>query len=108
MCGSIPRLDADLHGPAGRVACLADARPIDEVCAIVERAGLAVTRVERHDGALVDTIERVATRLRDLRLVDLSLLRHVDLARGIDPAGRAADAVHRGDAGYMLLTATTP
>lgn len=102
------RLDPELCGLAGRVACLADARPIDEVCAIVERAGLAVTRVERQDDALADTIERVAMRLRALRLVDLPVFRHVDLARGIDLARRAADAVERGDAGYMVLTATKP
>jgi hypothetical protein len=102
------RLDPELQGLAGRVACLADARPIDEVRGIVERAGLTVTHVERHDHALLETIERVATRLRALRLVDLPILRRFDLARGIELAGRATDAVERGDAGYMLLTATRP
>ncbi|MGH8985772.1 MAG: class I SAM-dependent methyltransferase, partial [Acidimicrobiia bacterium] len=102
------RLEPELQGLAGRVACLADARPIDEMCAILERAGLAVTHVERHDHALLDTIERVRTRLRALRLIDLPILRGFDLARGIDLAGKAADTVERGDAGYMLLTATKP
>jgi hypothetical protein len=67
-----------------------------------------VTHLERHDHALLETIERVATRLRALRLVDLPILRRFDLARGIELAGRATDAVERGDAGYMLLTATRP
>ena len=59
-------------------------------------------------GALADTVERVAMRLRALRLADLPVFRHADLPRGIDLARRAADAVERGDAGYMVPTATTP
>lgn len=102
------RLDPELGGLAGRVACLADARPIAEVCAMVERAGLGVTGVERHDDALLATIDQVEARLRALRLADLPLLRGLDLRRGVDLARRAADAVRRGDAGYMLLAATKP
>jgi arsenite methyltransferase len=102
------RLDPDLRGLAGRVACIADARPIDEIRTLVEDAGLVVDRVERHDDALADTIDRVATRLRAARLLDLPVLREFDLGRGIELAHRAADAVARGDAGYMLLTATKP
>jgi ubiquinone/menaquinone biosynthesis C-methylase UbiE len=101
-------LDPELRGLAGRVACIADARPIDQVRAIVERAGLVVTHIERHDQALFDTIDRVATRLRAARLVNLPVLRRFDMGRAIELAQRAADAVERGDAGYMLLTATKP
>lgn len=102
------RLDPELQGLAGRVACLADARPIAELGAIVEHAGLVVTHVERHDQALLDTIDRVTSRLRALRLVDLAILRPFNLGRGIELAGRAVNAVERGDAGYLLLTATKP
>jgi arsenite methyltransferase len=100
------RLDPDLRGVAGRVACLADARPIAETTTLLEHAGLTVTHLERHDDALLATIDRVEPRLRALRLADLPLLRGLDLRRGIDLARRAADAVRRGDAGYMLLVAT--
>jgi SAM-dependent methyltransferase len=102
------RLDPDLRGLAGRVACLADARPIDELHAIITRAGLVVSHVERHDRALADTIDRITTRLRALRLVDLPILRRYNLDRGIELARRAAAVVERGDAGYLLLTATKP
>ncbi len=101
-------LDPELQGLAGRIACIADARPIDEVRTILETAGLVVTNVERHDHALVDTIHRVTDRLRAARLLKLPILESVDIGRGIELAHRAADAVHRGDAGYMLLTATKP
>lgn len=100
------KLDPELQGLAGRIACIADARPIDEVRTILETAGLVVTNVERHDQALIDTIERVTDRLRAARLLKLPILESVDIGRGIELAQRAADAVHRGDAGYMLITAT--
>ncbi len=100
------RLDPELAGLAGRVACLADARPIDETRATLQAAGLRVEHVERHDQALLATIEQVETRLRALRLLDLPILRAVDLRRGIELTRRVADVVTRGDAGYMLLVAT--
>jgi arsenite methyltransferase len=100
------RLDPELAGLAGRVACLADARPVDETRATLEAAGLRVDHVERHDQALLATIEQVETRLRALRLLDLPLLRAFDLRRGIELTRRVADVVTRGDAGYMLLVAT--
>jgi arsenite methyltransferase len=102
------QLDSELRGLAGRVACLADARPIPELIAIVERAGLTVTHAERHDEALLEAIDRVTARIRALRLLDLPLLRRFNLARGISLAGRVAKAVEDGDAGYVLLTATKP
>ncbi len=102
------QLDPDLQGLAGRVACLADARPIDELTTILEHAGLTVTHVERHDEALLDTIDRVSTRLRATRIADFPALRPFNLRRAINLAHQAADAVRHGDAGYVLLTATKP
>jgi SAM-dependent methyltransferase len=99
------RLDADLGGLAGRVACLGDARPIAELQALIARAGLVETRVERHDDVLLGTIEQVEARLRALRIVNLPALRGLDLSRGVELARRAADVVARGDAGYLLLVA---
>src|SRR5262249_8419648 len=100
------RLDPDLAGLAGRIACLADARPIHEVCATLEVAGFDVEHVERHDDALAETIDRVEARLRALRMLDLPVLRPFNLQRAIDLTRRATDVVRRGDAGYILLSAT--
>ena len=50
----------------------------------------------------------MTTRPRALRLVDRLILRRFNLERGIELDRRAADAVERGAAGYMLLTATKP
>jgi SAM-dependent methyltransferase len=102
------RLDPDLAGLAGRVACLADARPILEVRGLVEEAGLRIDHVERHDDALAATIEQVEARLRALRLLDLPALRTLNLRRAIDLARRAGDIVRTGGAGYLLLCAARP
>ncbi len=99
-------LDPDLAGLAGRVACLADARPVDELFATLTGAGCQVGTIERHDQALLETILQVQGRLRALRFADLPILRPFDLRHGVDLAGRAAEIVRRGDAGYVLITAT--
>lgn len=99
------RLDPELQGLAGRVACLADARPVDELVAMVGEAGFDIDAVEHHDEALGATVEQVRDRLRALRLLDLPFLRALDLRRAIAIAGRAADAVGQGHAGYVLVAA---
>jgi len=75
---------------------------------LLEAAGLVVEDIERHDQALLDTIERVEARLRALRMLDVPLLRPFNLRRAIDVARRAAEVVRRGDAGYVLVVATKP
>lgn len=98
-------LDPELNGLAGRVACLADARPVEELCALLADAGCGVTDVEHHDEALLETILRVQTRLRALRFLDVPLLRRFDVRRGIELARRAAEVVRSGGAGYVLIGA---
>jgi arsenite methyltransferase len=100
------RLDPDLQGLAARVACIADARPIDEIRDLLDDAGLAVEVVERHDDALLEIIDRVTARLRLARLIVADALDGIDVRRAVEIAGKAAAAVQRGEAGYMLITAT--
>lgn len=100
------RLDPEVAGLAGRIACIADARPIADTAALLETAGFCVQDIERHDDALAVTVDLVQARLRALRLLDLPLLRTFDLRRAVRIAGRVADVVDRGDAGYFILTAT--
>lgn len=100
------RLDPEVAGLAGRIACIADARPIDHTSTLLEAAGFRVDHAERHDDALAVTVELVQSRLRALRLLDLPLLRSFDIRRAVRIAGRVADVIDRGDAGYFILTAT--
>lgn len=100
------RLDPELAGLAGRIACIADARPIDDTSALLEGAGFRIDTVEQHDDALAVTVELVQARLRALRLLDLPLLRAFDIRRAVRVAARVAEVIDRGDAGYFILTAT--
>jgi hypothetical protein len=53
------RLPAELRGPAGRIACLADARPLAEYARILAAAGLTVVYQDRHDAALAAMIDQI-------------------------------------------------
>jgi arsenite methyltransferase len=56
------RLDSELASLAGWVACIADARPVDDYCQYLEGAGLEVILTEAHDGALARMIETIDAR----------------------------------------------
>lgn len=101
-------LDADLRGLAARVACIADARPIVDICGYLEAVGLIIDTVERHDHTMIDLIDRISSRLRLARMMAPEALEGVDVSRAIDIAAKASDTVHRGDAGYVLITARRP
>lgn len=103
-------LPAELTGLAGWVACIADARPLDDYVAILADAGLRTTHTEQHDDALRSMIDKIETRLKLLRMtapdalaragVDTdAVLRHTELANR---------AVADGLIGYTLITAEKP
>jgi ubiquinone/menaquinone biosynthesis C-methylase UbiE len=99
------RLEPELAGMAGRIACLADAKPIAVLHNLLATAGLRVITTERHDQALADTIERVQARLRALKIAGLPGLDRQALGRALALAGKAAGVVAGGDAGYLLMVA---
>lgn len=101
-------LDTELASLAGWIACLADARPLDEYAAIFCEAGLNVTRAEAHDDTVAEMIDRIEARLVFLRLADSPALVGVDVEAvfaGVDLARRA---VADGHIGYGLLVAERP
>jgi arsenite methyltransferase len=100
-------LDGDLAGLAGWVACLADARPLEEYSALLAAAGLRTVRTERHDAALARMVEEIDARLRTLRMIRASVpaLDGVDLDRALELCAEAAAAVRDGVAGYAMLVA---
>jgi SAM-dependent methyltransferase len=101
------RLNAELRGLAGWVACIADARPVEGYAALLASAGLALTCTESHDDALGEMIEAIETRLRALRLLagTLPALSGVDFGKALEMTALAARAVAQGCAGYVLLIA---
>jgi len=104
-------LPADLEGLHAWVACVADARPVDDYRSILEGCGFDVDLVEFHDQALstlVDDIRRrlvgaqLASRLGKLELPGIDLAKATALARS------AARAIQDHRLGYILLVATKP
>jgi arsenite methyltransferase len=110
------RLDERLAGLAGWVACLADARPLEEYERLLAGAGLRVTRAERHDGALAAMIDQIEARLRALLMARraapsapspgvLAALDQIDAGTILEMTALAREAVSAGTLGYALLVA---
>ncbi len=100
-------LPGELTTLAAWVACIADARPLDEYSNILARAGLQTRHSEPHDDALLRMIDQIAARIHLARMTHAPVLetagadtdavfRYVDLARS---------AVTDGLLGYSLLIA---
>ncbi|HEX6493800.1 MAG TPA: methyltransferase domain-containing protein [Candidatus Dormibacteraeota bacterium] len=102
-----PGLSGELAGLAGWVACLADARPLEEYSSILAAAGLRTVHTERHDAALARMVEEIDARLRALRMIRATVpaLEGVDLDRALDLCAQATAAVRDGVAGYAMLVA---
>lgn len=95
------RLPDGLRSLLGWVACIADARPLAEVAALLEAAAFEVEEAEQVDEALEGLLERVEARLRAARL----LLPGLDVARGIALVAEAHEAVEDGALGYGVVVA---
>ncbi len=100
-------LPPDLAGLAGWVACLADARPLEEYTAILAGAGLQRLAAERHDEALGVMVEQIRARVTVLRSVTRSSagLDGIDVERVLELSAQAATAARQGALGYGLLVA---
>jgi SAM-dependent methyltransferase len=95
------RLPAELTTLEARVACIADARPLEEIAALFEDAGLTVETIEHHDEALAALLERVDSRLRLVGMLDQVL----PVARGRELVAAARAALAGGALGYASLVA---
>ncbi len=104
MTADIARLPDELCTVQAWVACIADARPLDEIAELLGDEGFAVESVDRHDDALVELLDRVAARLKVLAMT--AALNPGDLERGSDLAALARNAVTAGTLGYGSLIAS--
>lgn len=104
-------LPPELTGLLAWVACIADARPIDEYAAYLTNAGLAHAEIEPHDEALAEMVRDIQGKLLGAEL--MSKLKKIDLA-GVDfaeakaMARAAADAIRARRLGYAIITARKP
>jgi len=102
------RLDDELRSMAGWVACLADARPLEEYVSLLEAEGLRVTLTEHHDDALATMIDQIDARLVAFRMAKVAALETIDFDQARRRVASAARAVREGIAGYKLLVAEKP
>lgn len=103
-------LPAELTTLAAWVACIADARPLTEYSAILDRAGLRTVHTERHDEAIARMIDEIDARLRLLRMTAPDRLTDagVDVPAVLRYTKVARQAVADGFIGYALLVAEKP
>jgi len=107
MTAEVARLAPELTSLQAWVACIADARPLEELATLLGRAGLLVEEVERHDEALGRLLARVDGRLRAARLVGEPFVDGV-VTRGHELVAAARAALARGDLGYGVVIARRP
>jgi arsenite methyltransferase len=104
------RLPGELTGLTAWVACVADARPIDEYAAMLTDAGLRITRSGRHDTAISRMIDQIEARLDVVRMTARAQAEalgvNFERAPAVLAAARAAAA--DGRLGYGLLVADKP
>ena len=100
-------LPGELRSLAAWIACIGDARPLDELAELLNANGLDVTRRERHDTALRDLVERADARLRLARAMRSSLPAELagSIERGLAIAAVAQEAVASGALGYGVIVA---
>jgi arsenite methyltransferase len=101
-------LPAELDGLLAWIACIADARPVEDYTGSLVAAGFIVELVESHDSALADMARDVQTRLLGVEL--MVRLKKLDLpGADFDEArkmARAAQAgIKQGLLGYSLIVA---
>ncbi|MEW2635309.1 methyltransferase domain-containing protein [Streptomyces sp. NPDC048389] len=101
------RLPPELTGLGARIACIADARPLDQYAEILAAAGLRTLRTERHDQAMLRMIDQIEARLHLLRMTALDRLTAAGVDLDAAPAvlDAARTAVTDGSLGYALLIA---
>ncbi|MGP3999310.1 class I SAM-dependent methyltransferase [Streptomyces sp. 8N706] len=101
------RLPPELTTLGARIACIADAQPLQEYARILSGAGLRTVTTERHDQAMLRMIDQIEARLNLLRMTarDKLTTAGVDLDAAPGVLGAARSAVADGALGYALLIA---
>ncbi|MFG3406782.1 class I SAM-dependent methyltransferase [Streptomyces sp. NPDC048142] len=104
------RLPPELSTLGARIACIADARPIQAYAEILAAAGLRILVTERHDEAMLRMIDQIQARLSLLRITAPDRLADAGVDLDAAPAvlDAARTAVTDGVLGYALLTAVKP
>lgn len=101
-----PQLPKELEGLLAWIACIADARPVDDYAATLRTAHFHVDTVELHDDALAEMVQQIRVKLLGLEvMVGLKKLNlpGVDLTNARQLAKSALSAIQQGQLGYALI-----
>jgi ubiquinone/menaquinone biosynthesis C-methylase UbiE len=101
-------LPAELDGLLAWVACIADARPVEEYGAYLSRVEFHDVESEAHDEALAEMVRDIQGKLLGIELMSKLkklVLEGVDLNQAKALGRAAGDAVRTGMLGYALITA---
>ncbi|WP_327311945.1 class I SAM-dependent methyltransferase [Streptomyces sp. NBC_01235] len=100
-------LPSELTGLSARIACIADARPLEEYSQILAAAGLRTRRTEHHDQAMLRMINQIEARLNLLRMTAPDKLTDAGVKLDAAPVvlEAARTAVADGVLGYAMLIA---
>jgi ubiquinone/menaquinone biosynthesis C-methylase UbiE len=99
-------LPENLKGLLAWIACIADARPVEEYASYLETAGFDVTTIEPHNYALAEMVREIQGRLLGMELmIKLRKLElpGADFEQAKHLASAAADGIRRGLLGYALI-----
>ena len=104
--GDIPE---DLQGLLAWIACIADARPLEDYVRYLAEAGLTVQLIEQHDEALSDMIRDIQGKLLSTELLvklnKLHLPVEIDFEQAKLMAKVAATAIKAQKFSYAIVTA---
>lgn len=101
-------LPTALEGLIAWIACVADAQPIERYVEYLRAAGFTVETIESHREALQELVRQVRGRLlagEVMKGLQRAELPHLDFPAARAMASEAAEAIQRGQLGYVLLAA---
>jgi arsenite methyltransferase len=104
----LAELPEELQGLLAWVACIADARPVQEYAGYLESAGFRNVDVETHDEALAEMVRNIQGKLLATELMSKLQkvpLEGIDFAKAKRLAVAATEAVRAGKLGYALVIA---
>ena len=89
----------------GWVACVADAKPVEQYVGYLEAASFTVDSIERHDDAMAEMIDAIDARISALKIVNL-LPEELDPDQAAQLLKESRQAVDEGAIGYVTMVAT--
>ena len=102
----LAELPEELRGLLAWVACIADARPVEEYVGYLEAAGIRNVEVETHDEALAEMVRNIQGKLLGAELMSKLQkvpLEGIDFTQAKQLAAAASEAVRAGKLGYALM-----